>query len=53
MKTVSPLCQDAIHMLKSTFLQAGLPDGVLNVVSGYGPTAGAALASHMDVDKVF
>lgn len=34
------------------FSQAGLPDGVLNVVSGYGPTAGAALASHMDVDKV-
>ncbi|KAL8493683.1 hypothetical protein ACS0TY_024757 [Phlomoides rotata] len=34
------------------FHEAGLPDGVLNVVSGYGPTAGAALASHMDVDKV-
>jgi len=32
--------------------QAGLPTGVLNVVSGFGPTAGAALASHMDVDKV-
>ncbi|KAM7251125.1 hypothetical protein ACFE04_023008 [Oxalis oulophora] len=32
--------------------QAGLPDGVLNIVSGYGPTAGAALASHMDVDKL-
>ncbi|KAG6401678.1 hypothetical protein SASPL_138542 [Salvia splendens] len=30
----------------------GLPDGVLNIVSGYGPTAGAALASHMDVDKI-
>jgi hypothetical protein len=24
----------------------------VNVVSGFGPTAGAALASHMDVDKV-
>ncbi|KAJ0977845.1 hypothetical protein J5N97_013319 [Dioscorea zingiberensis] len=32
--------------------QAGIPDGVLNVVTGFGPTAGAALASHMDVDKV-
>lgn len=32
--------------------QAGLPSGVVNVVSGFGPTAGAALASHMDVDKV-
>ncbi|KAK7250546.1 hypothetical protein RIF29_33051 [Crotalaria pallida] len=31
---------------------AGLPPGVLNIVSGYGPTAGAALASHMDVDKL-
>ncbi|KAF8005969.1 hypothetical protein BT93_K0296 [Corymbia citriodora subsp. variegata] len=32
--------------------EAGLPPGVLNVVSGYGPTAGAALASHMNVDKL-
>ncbi|KAJ8749824.1 hypothetical protein K2173_013227 [Erythroxylum novogranatense] len=31
---------------------AGVPDGVINVVTGYGPTAGAALASHMDVDKI-
>ncbi|HSR51445.1 MAG TPA: aldehyde dehydrogenase family protein, partial [Acidobacteriota bacterium] len=32
--------------------QAGFPAGVLNVVSGYGPTAGAALAAHPQVDKV-
>lgn len=32
--------------------EAGLPSGVLNVVSGFGPTAGASLASHMDVDKL-
>ncbi|KAK1433806.1 hypothetical protein QVD17_10723 [Tagetes erecta] len=32
--------------------EAGLPPGALNIVSGYGPTAGAALASHMDVDKI-
>ncbi len=32
--------------------EAGFPDGVINVVPGYGPTAGAALSSHMDVDKV-
>ncbi|MEY4129302.1 MAG: hypothetical protein RIS81_1051, partial [Actinomycetota bacterium] len=32
--------------------QAGLPDGVLNVVPGFGPTAGAALGRHMDVDKL-
>jgi aldehyde dehydrogenase (NAD+) len=32
--------------------QVGFPDGVINVVPGYGPTAGAALSAHMDVDKV-
>src|ERR1700756_5197035 len=32
--------------------EAGIPDGVLNVVPGFGPTAGAALSAHMDVDKV-
>ena len=26
--------------------------GVLNIVSGFGPTAGASLPSHIDVDKV-
>lgn len=33
-------------------VQAGIPDGVINVVPGFGPTAGAAIASHMDVDSV-
>ncbi|KAL6351557.1 hypothetical protein AAG906_040911 [Vitis piasezkii] len=33
-------------------MYARLLPGVLNVVSGYGPTAGAALASHMDMDKL-
>jgi aldehyde dehydrogenase (NAD+) len=32
--------------------EAGFPDGVVNVVPGFGPTAGAALSGHMDVDKV-
>src|SRR5438445_5338071 len=32
--------------------EAGFPDGVINVITGFGPTAGAALSSHMDVDKV-
>jgi len=32
--------------------EAGFPDGVVNVVPGYGETAGAALAAHPDVDKV-
>ncbi|KAK3041658.1 hypothetical protein RJ639_001468 [Escallonia herrerae] len=31
---------------------AGVPDGVINVVTGFGPTAGAAVSSHMDIDKV-
>jgi aldehyde dehydrogenase (NAD+) len=33
-------------------LEAGVPPGVANVVPGFGETAGAALASHPDVDKV-
>src|SRR5262245_41170659 len=33
-------------------LEAGVPPGVVNVVPGYGETAGAALAAHMGVDKV-
>jgi aldehyde dehydrogenase (NAD+) len=33
-------------------LEAGLPPGVLNVVTGFGATAGAALVNHPDVDKV-
>jgi acyl-CoA reductase-like NAD-dependent aldehyde dehydrogenase len=32
--------------------EAGLPDGVLNVVPGYGAIAGARIAEHPDVDKV-
>lgn len=32
--------------------EVGLPPGVLNVVPGRGPTAGAALVAHPDVDKI-
>ena len=32
--------------------EAGIPDGVVNIVPGFGETAGAALAAHPDVDKV-
>ena len=33
-------------------MEAGLPEGVFNVVPGLGPTAGKALAAHMDVDCI-
>ncbi len=32
--------------------EAGIPDGVINVVPGYGPTAGAAVVKHPMIDKV-
>jgi phenylacetaldehyde dehydrogenase len=38
--------------LAELIAEAGVPEGVVNVVPGYGETAGAALASHMDVNKV-
>jgi len=34
------------------FEEAGLPPGVINIVNGYGGTAGAALVSHPGVDKI-
>jgi aldehyde dehydrogenase (NAD+) len=33
-------------------IQAGFPAGVINILPGYGPTAGAAITEHLDVDKV-
>lgn len=33
-------------------LEAGFPPGVVNILPGFGPTAGAAIASHMDIEKV-
>ena len=38
--------------LAELIAEAGVPDGVVNVVPGFGETAGAALAAHGDVDKV-
>ncbi len=38
--------------LAGLIAEAGMPDGVVNVVTGFGETAGAALAMHEDVDKV-
>ena len=39
-------------LLGELALEAGVPAGVLNIVTGFGETAGAALAAHPDVDKV-
>ena len=33
--------------LEGIFREAGLPDGVINVLTGYGETTGAALAAHL------
>jgi aldehyde dehydrogenase (NAD+) len=33
-------------------MEAGFPEGVINIVPGFGETAGAAVAEHMDIDKV-
>ncbi|GMH30718.1 hypothetical protein Nepgr_032561 [Nepenthes gracilis] len=51
---VKPAEQTPLSALYSAHLakMAGIPDGVINVVTGFGPTAGAAVASHMQIDKV-
>ncbi|KAJ0094354.1 hypothetical protein Patl1_16174 [Pistacia atlantica] len=51
LKTAEQTPLSALYVAK-LFLEAGLPPGVLNIISGFGPTAGAALSSHMDVDKL-
>ena len=38
--------------LGELILEAGIPEGVVNIVTGFGETAGAPLAAHPDVDKV-
>ncbi|MFW0786775.1 aldehyde dehydrogenase family protein [Gordonia sp. CPCC 206044] len=39
-------------LLERILAEAGVPDGVVNLVLGYGHTAGAALSVHPDVDKI-
>ncbi|KAL9894008.1 aldehyde dehydrogenase, mitochondrial [Glossina fuscipes] len=41
----------ALHMA-ALAKEAGFPAGVINVVTGFGPTAGAAISEHPDVQKV-
>src|SRR5690606_29160509 len=49
---VKPAEQSPLTALRFAELaaEAGVPDGILNVVPGFGPTAGAALGRHPDVD---
>jgi phenylacetaldehyde dehydrogenase len=51
---LKPAEQTPLSALKlgELIVEAGFPEGVVNIVPGYGETAGAALAAHMDVDKV-
>lgn len=51
MKTSEKTPLSALH-LASLFKEAGFPAGCVNILNGYGPTAGEALARHMDVDKI-
>jgi acyl-CoA reductase-like NAD-dependent aldehyde dehydrogenase len=52
---IKPAEQSSFSMLKMAKLakEAGVPDGVLNVVPGYGEIAGKALALHKDVSGIF
>jgi aldehyde dehydrogenase (NAD+) len=38
--------------LGELILEAGLPDGVVNIITGFGPGAGSSIAEHPDIDKV-
>jgi aldehyde dehydrogenase (NAD+) len=38
--------------LGELILEAGLPDGVVNIITGFGPGAGSSIAEHLDIDKV-
>lgn len=51
---VKPAAETSMSMLRMAALasQAGLPDGVLQVVTGHGETAGQAIGVHSDIDMV-
>ena len=51
---VKPAEQSPLSILRLAELasEAGIPDGVLNVLPGFGETAGQALGLHMDVDMI-
>ncbi len=51
---LKPASQTPLSALRlgQLICEAGFPDGVVNIVPGFGETAGAALAAHPDVDKI-
>ncbi|VDD85658.1 unnamed protein product [Enterobius vermicularis] len=51
MKPAEQTSLSALHVA-SLIKEAGFPEGVVNIVTGYGPTAGHAIAQHEDVDKI-
>ena len=51
MKTAEQTPLSALVAAK-LIVEAGFPPGVINIISGFGKTAGAAVASHMSIDKV-
>jgi aldehyde dehydrogenase (NAD+) len=51
LKTAEQTPLSALYAAK-LIKEAGFPAGVINVISGFGRTAGAAISSHMDIDKV-
>ncbi|KAL4886691.1 aldehyde dehydrogenase domain-containing protein [Aspergillus karnatakaensis] len=51
LKTAEQTPLSALYAAK-LIKEAGFPAGVVNIISGFGRTAGAAISSHMDIDKV-
>jgi len=51
---LKPAEQTPLTALKlgEILLEAGVPEGVVNVVTGFGPGAGSSIAEHPDIDKV-
>lgn len=51
---IKPAEQTPLSILRlgELIMEAGLPNGVLNIVTGGGPDTGAAIVNHPDVDKI-
>ncbi|KAK0412747.1 hypothetical protein QR680_006381 [Steinernema hermaphroditum] len=51
MKTAEQTPLSALHVA-SLIREAGFPEGVVNIISGFGVTAGAAISAHPNIDKI-